>query len=275
MSNTTTFRLGIIAGCSTHQADISRRDLFHRQLARKLLAAHNIKLEMTIARNFEDEYADRILNLLARGALDGIYLHMRVVFARKAGLLVSTENDGFYSYHLHPYLFNRKGTQWTALEKNHFRGGLHIWKKQVPPSEINELGEPIRTRIGGFRLREANLWLGKFLGLAGWAIRDELRQLDRARDLCRGKNLPLFVVGPTPDLDSPQRHHLTRLLSERIDRHLAGSGIPYCDFARIKDENGDALFQSDGFHLLPAGHNYLAEIVFAKMPEWVAGSLEK
>lgn len=102
------------------------------------------------------------------------------------------------------------------------------------------------------------LQAGCLAGLEAWAWRDECRELQALRELCRSNGLPLIVLGPTASLITPG----LRALGERLDRRGAGLfqrwGVPYCSLPGVEDASGTPYYGVDRVHLTAAGHGYVA-----------------
>ena len=194
------FRLGIIGGCLSHQSDIQHSRLFHRQLDRMLQEGQGIRLKVAITRQFDRDYSERLEALLGESDVDGVMLHMRVVFVAKSVLLVNRLEDGKRYYRLHPFLFKQYETGWNKRLTSEFaRKSLFVSREPSKSTEGDEdpFEHPTPSRkIFGFRLRTLNLLAGTLLGLDNWAMTDEFEMFDRFKDACDKQRNAFFCPWP-------------------------------------------------------------------------------
>jgi hypothetical protein len=275
MSDTRPFRLGIIGGCMSHQPNIPLNKLYHRQLGKKLAAEHGIHLSVAIARNFNLPYHERMARLLESEHVDGVMLHLRVVFFEKAALFISQKNGKQRAYRLHPFLFRQAQTGWLDWQKNTRpkSGGLTISDDFTDTRNADDhfAEPPPARRLGGFRLREVNLAMGLLFGLTGWAIRDELAMFAQFRAACEERGVPFFVLGPTPITNfrtaTAAWQRMNATLKKRTD-------FPLCLLTSKSNENNETLLFNDGLHLNETGHTYVAGRIYETMLPWFKSTME-
>lgn len=182
------FRLGIIGGCLSHQSDIPHSMLFHRQLDRMVQAGEGIRLKVAITRHFDRDYTERFEALVDEANVDGVLLHLRVVFVDKSVLLVNRLFNGKRYYRLHPLLFRKDETGWnnslTAAPV-----GLSLFASREPQLIERHDEDPFdrptpSKKLFGFRLRTLNLLAGALVGLDAWAMADEWLMFERFAKTC-------------------------------------------------------------------------------------------
>ena len=257
-------RLGIIGGCLSHQPGIALGQLYHRRLATMLYADTGALLRVAIARAWEGSYEERLATLTRRAALDGVLLHLRVTFQRKAGLLAIREVDGKRQYVLHPRLFRRAPAAAPRIAQRDIDQDAELH------------GTPLwGPRIGGFRLFDLNWVAGSLLGLDRWAIADELQMLERCRQLCVAQGIPLIILGPTPVGNSPWRNRLCGLMNRALRQRMPELGLPLTCIESLTDDAGHPLLKPDSIHLTAYGHAYVADRLRESLTAWARGWLAK
>lgn len=263
------FRLGIVGGCMTHQSGIPLSKLFHRQLAASLLARTGITLQPRVARDFERPYAERLVSLQEQHELDGVLLHIRVAMAVKSTLLSRHSANGTARYYLHPFLLNRRQVGWASAERAGMTAVPMARRPAAVPGPVeHRLPSPGR-RILGFRVNDLNLILGHMVGLDRWAIRDELASLTEFLALCRSRQLPVVVLGPTAVAGSWATNRLTTRLNAGIRSVVAPLGVPFCAVNSVVDESGRVNLLPDGHHLNEDGHRYVANQLSKVIEPWI------
>ncbi len=95
--------------------------------------------------------------------------------------------------------------------------------------------------------------------------------LDEIVQACRDRGVPLIVLGPTPATYSYWAQRVIRSANAAIRRRLARTGVPYALIDLVRDDDGDSLTRSDGLHLTPAGHRYVAERLYEAEVRELAG----
>jgi hypothetical protein len=267
------FRLGIIGGCLSHQSDIPHSQLYHRQLDRLLQEGQGIRLRAAITRHFDRDYKERLDSLLEEAQVDGVLLHLRVVFTAKSALLVNQLTDGKRYYQLHPFLIRQHETGWNkSLAEKPTTPTLFAAREPNLESTRDEdpFDHPTSSKkIFGFRLRSLNLAAGALAGLDDWAIADELDMFNQFKDACRQRGMPFFVLGPTPVTTYSGETKLWRKMNRVLNAKLSGMDVPFCLLNRIKDDAETPMLQGDGFHLNENGHAYVAKCLFETMTPWV------
>jgi hypothetical protein len=267
------FRLGIIGGCLSHQSDISHSRLFHRQLDRMLQDGQGIRLKVAITRHFDRDYSERLGALIEEADVDGVLLHLRVVFVAKSVLLVNRLEDGKRYYRLHPFMFKRNETGWNRSVSSVLSGASLFASREPRPSEGRdedpfELPTPSK-KIFGFRLRTLNLIAGTLFGLDNWAIADELAMFARFVESCKAHRLPLFVLGPTPVTTYTSETRLWRKMNSELAFRLPERAAPFCLLESMTDAAGTSVLRGDGLHLNENGHTFVAERLHQTMTPWI------
>ena len=283
------FALGVLGGCMTHQPNIPKSELYHRRLARRLADGGRARLLIRIARDFEQEYRLRLDNLREEHALDGVLVHVRSVFTRKAPMVTTLVSASGVRYYLHPFLFRPWQSGWAKVENADFAGCRLILHRKRPvaapaadqpappravPGDMPADGDmadivPGATRVAGIALRDLFYLAGAFTGTQAWAIRDELRMVNEVRARCQELRLPMFVLGPSRRPDNYWLDRLCRKLDTRLSRRLRGWSVPYCSLPEAQDAQGAKLYRPDGFHLTAAGHGYVAERLAGMLEPWL------
>ena len=261
------FHLAIVGGCMTHQPGIPFNSLYHRRIARRVASEAGIRIRPHIARGFGQDYADRLEALLERHDIDGVLLHLRVLIMRRARLLVQGPAGGA-RYSLHPAFLRRQHSgaavealrsAETAARRDGTRG-----------DDVVQIHERPRGRLETFRPRNLNWALGAAAGLDRWAVEDEMLRLAEFEQLCQKRQLPLFVLGPTPLLGRYWQSRCIGLLNERIRRWASERGTPSAVIGEVADSEGHPLVKSDGVHLTVAGHAHVAELLYHRgLASWV------
>jgi hypothetical protein len=267
------FRLGIIGGCLSHQSDIAHSLLYHRQLDRMLQEGQNIHLKVAITRHFDCDYSERLDALLGESGVDGVLLHLRVVFVAKSALLVNRLVDGKRYYRFHPFLLRRHEIGWNKnLVEESNRQALFASHEPQKPAGADE--DPFEyptpsKKIFGFRLRSLNFAAGALVGLDDWAIADELDMFNRFKHACEQRRLPFFVLGPTPVTTYSGETRLWRKMNQALNARLPGMNAPFCLLEQVGDGDGNLMLRGDGLHLNEAGHAYVARRLYATMTPWI------
>jgi hypothetical protein len=60
-------------------------------------------------------------------------------------------------------------------------------------------------------------------------------------------------------------------LDRRLSHFLRAWSIPYCSLPEVRDTRGQDLYLADGWHLTPAGHDYVANRLVDTVNMWVNG----
>ena len=273
------FRLGIIGGCLSHQSDIPHSLLFHRQLDRILQERNGIRLKVAITRHFDLNYRERLEALLDESDVDGVMLHMRVVFVAKSVLLVNRLVKGKRYYRLHPFLFKKNETGWNR-SMSEIPEGKALFASREPP-KVSELdADPFdrptpSKKIFGYRLRSLNLAMGALAGLDDWAISDEFAMFDEFRILCLQRGVPCYVLGPTPVTAYAAETRLWRKMNGRIRIKFSGIDVSFRLLEQLGDDDGNKILRGDGFHLNEYGHTHVAQCLYETMTPWILENLNK
>ncbi len=281
------FALGILGGCLTHQPGIAKSELYHRRVARRLADIGQARLLVRVARDFEHEPLQRLEALRRDHPLDGVLLHVRNSFTRKASLVTILTAESGIRYYLHPFLFRRWRRDWTKLELADFAGCILLYHRRrtgssqaVPtpatgPAETPPVAAdsstlaPGATRVAGVALRDLFYLGGVMTGLDSWAVREELRLARELAARCRELALPLWILGPSRRPDDYWLDGLCVKLDQRL-RDLAGRlAVPYTGLTATQDEQGERLYCADGFHLNSAGHAYVAAQLELTLSAWL------
>ena len=265
------FRLGIIGGCLSHQPGVPPSQLYHRLLAKELRQRGVAQLRVRIARDFEKSHVARLEQLLQKGPLDAVLVHVRSEFTRKALLItIHVRPDGIH-YFWHPFLLRQHRHGWAEVEGRQFSGCWEIHHRrrraaspQAPApsnqSSADPAGGPVgATRLAGVPIRDAFTAAGRAVGLHRWAIADELVMLRDLASRCAAHQLPLLVLGPTRRPANGWLDQLCRRCDRRLRAVLAQWPLPYCSLPDLEDQAGASLYGPDGLHLSLAGHGYVAE----------------
>ena len=267
------FRLGIIGGCLSHQSDISHSRLFHRQLDRMLQEGQGIRLKVAITRHFDRDYSERLDALLGESDVDGVLLHLRVVFVAKSALLVNRLENGKRYYRLHPFLFKRNETGWNRSMSSALSGPSLFASREPRPSEDRD-EDPFEhptpsKKIFGFRLRSLNLAAGSLARLDDWAIADELAIFERFMESCKARGKPFFVLGPTPVMTYAGETRLWRKMNSELALRLPEREVSFCLLESMTDAAGASVLRGDGLHLNEKGHTFVAERLHQTMTPWI------
>jgi len=275
----TEFRLGIIGGCLSHQSDIPYSVLYHRQLDRRLRSAAGIRLKVAIARHFDRDYHERLASLLEGSTVDGVLLHLRVVFTAKSALLVNRLEAGRRYYTVHPFLFKRAERGWNERLAAKPGGGA-LFSSREPERAGDADQDPFDVptpskKLFGFRLRSLNLAAGALAGLDDWAIADEFAMFDRFCEACTRRGMPFFVLGPTPVTTYPGETRLWRKMNQELQSRLSGTGVPFCLLEALTDEGGNPMLKGDGLHLNEWGHAHVARRLYETLTPWIVPVLHR
>jgi hypothetical protein len=278
MADQREFRLGIIGGCLSHQSDIPHSRLFHRQLDRMLQEGQGIRLKVAITRHFDRDYAERLEALLAEADVDGVLLHLRVVFVAKSVLLVNRLVEGRRHYRLHPFLFKQNETGWNRFMAASPAGQV-LFASREPPKTSGDDEDPFdrptpSKKVFGFRLRSLNLAISSLVGLDDWAISDEFAMFEDFKTVCVQRGIPFFILGPTPVTAYSAETILWRKMNRRISERFATTGFPFCLIEQLEDNYGNTMLRGDGFHLNKFGHTFIAWRLFDTMTSWIRKTLQ-
>ena len=269
------FTLGVLGGCLSHQRGVPPSQLYHRRLARQLRARGAGPLRVRIARDFEQSHVDRLEQLLHTAHLDGVLVHVRSEFTRKASLItIQVRADGIH-YYWHPFLLRQRQHGWAEVEAQQFSTCREMYRR-LRPSASHELTPgptqlpadsaaslPGATRLAGIPIRDAFYAAGALVGLHRWAINDELRMLRDLARRCEQLQLPLLVLGPGRRPCNGWLDQLCQRCDRQLQTELAQWTLPYCSLPDTEDRAGCSLYGADGFHFTPAGHCYVADRLLA------------
>jgi hypothetical protein len=265
------FRLGVIGGCLSHQAGVPPSQLYHRRLARQLRQKGVAQLRVRIARDFDQTHTARLEQLLRKGHLDGLLVHVRSEFTRKASLVtIHVRPDGIH-YYWHPFLLHQRRHGWAELEGRQFSGCLELHHRCSPARSVQPAHSSSQpptdpkaapagaTRVAGLSIRDAFYAAGRAVGLHRWAIADEVVMLRDLASRCAALQLPLLVMGPGRRPANGWLDHLCRRCDCRLQDELAHWPLPYCSLPDLENQSDECLYGPDGFHLTAAGHGYVAD----------------
>ena len=277
------FTLGVLGGCLSHQRGVRPSQLYHRRLARQLRARGAGPLRVRIARDFEQSHVARLERLLDTAHLDGVLVHVRSEFTRKASLItIQVRADGihhYWHYYWHPFLLRQRQYGWAEVETHQFSTCREIYRRlrapATPPLTPGLTGLPAdsaaslhgATRLAGISIRDTFYAAGALVGLHRWAINDELRMLSDLSSRCQQLNLPLLVLGPGRRPANGWLDQLCQRCDRQLQRELGQWPLPYCSLPDTEDRAGCSLYGSDGFHFTSAGHAYVAD----RLSEGISG----
>jgi hypothetical protein len=273
MADLRDFRLGIIGGCLSHQSDIPHSVLFHRQLDRRLQAGEGIRLKVAITRHFDRDYSERLGALIEEADVDGVLLHLRVIFVGRSVLLVNQLENGKRYYRMHPFMFRRNETGWNRVVSSASRGST-LFASREPQKSKDSIEDPFELpspskNFFGFRLRTLNLLAGTLFGLDNWAMADEFAMFDRFVESCKVHGKPFFVMGPTPIATYNGETRLWQKMNWEISVRLPKKDVPFCLLENLTDEAGTSVLRGDGLHLNENGHSLVAERLQQTMTPWI------
>jgi hypothetical protein len=282
------FNLGIIGGCLTHQPGIPKSELYHQRLAKHLEEGGQARLRVRIARGFDDiEHGLRLDGLLKEHALDAVLVHVRNYYLGKSALIVKSVTNAEFCYHLHPFLFRPWKTGWAKVAKRNFSGQRVLLRRRnsmtnaVDPASSGEgrnaeavaeaagRPDPGARRFCGVSLRDCFFAGGVAAGLDNWAVRDEVQMLRDAHRRCQELGLALIVLGPGRRLDNYWLDRTCQKLDRRLRHLLCAWSIPYCSLPEVRDTRGRDFYLTDGRHLTPAAHDYVASRLVDMLNVWL------
>ena len=143
------FTLGVLGGCLSHQRGVPPSQLYHRRLARQLRARGAGPLRVRIARDFEQSHVARLEQLLHTAHLDGVLVHVRSEFTRKASLItIQVRADGIH-YYWHPFLLRQRQYGWAEVEAQQFSTCREMYRR-LRPSASHELTPGRNSAASGF-----------------------------------------------------------------------------------------------------------------------------
>jgi hypothetical protein len=258
------FHLAIVGGCLTHQHGIPFNTLYHRQLARAVNEREGVTVRTHVARAVSSDYIERLDSLRERRPVDGVLLHVRVMVMKRSRALVEAEPGNRLPYVPHPAMFSRthSAAAVTRLRAKEASG-------RVTDAVDGDEERPRRTehraglRIGGFRVRDLNWTLGALLRLDRWAVDDEMLRMDEFIAACAQRELPVFVLGPTPLARSRWQARTLRLLNGRLADYCRREDIPLALVNQLHGDDGLPLLMADGMHLTTTGHTLVAQRLLA------------
>lgn len=262
------FHLAILGGCMTHQPGIPFNALYHRQLGRELQATTSIRLRPHVARGFGLDFGVRLDALQERFALDGVLLHLRVMVAKRARLLVRVRGAKGPHWRLHPALLRRRHEGPAIEELRAFENAGEDAEERGAVRAVRH-GSRRGRWLGELSLREVGSALGAVVGLDRWAADDEVHRLEEFVAECERRGLPLFILGPTPLVGQPWAGRSLRLLDDRIAQFCRARGLPYALITSERDLTGKPLIKRDGMHLTIEGHGFIAHrLIEGGFPDW-------
>lgn len=270
------FTLGILGGCLTHQPGIQKNSLYHSHLTKFCRYHAGTRLRIRIARDFGLDHRQRLENLLATERVDGILVHVRNVFVRKAPLIATRVTPDSIQYFLHPFVLTPWRTGWSDIERQGFKGCVRLYERKHSEAIKRALEDPSRPlewlldpnniafasgsrKLAGTDWREIALAVGTAIGTSRWAMRDEWRLLMELERACRDKGLDLIVMGPSRLPRNPRQDQLCKRLDRELHQRLQEKAIPYCSLNALNNEQGNDLYDADSVHLTAAGHRFVSD----------------
>jgi lysophospholipase L1-like esterase len=125
-------------------------------------------------------------------------------------------------------------------------------------------------------VRNLNLVAGTLLGMDRRALGRLFGELDEFERACRKRNIPFFVLGPTPTIYSAWADRIVRNGNVSIQRRFAESDVPYALIEARYDADGKSLLRADGTHLSIEGQRFVGELLYRSgMPEWMTAILAR
>lgn len=259
----------------THQPGIRRSSLYHSQLARLCRDHTDKRLRIRIARDFGLDHRQRLEKLLTTERVDGVLVHVRNVFVRKAPLVTTRITADSIQYFLHPFVLTPWRSGWSDVEQKGFKGCIPLYKRRHSQAIRAAMEDPSRPlewlldpnniafasssrRLAGTNWREIAFAAGTFIGTSRWAMRDEWRMVMELERLCRDKRLDLIVMGPSRLPGNPSQDQLCRRLDRDLNKRLQEKAIPYCSLNALHDEEGNELYDTDNVHLTALGHQFVS-----------------
>jgi hypothetical protein len=284
------FNLGIIGGCLTHQRGIAKSELYHYRLAKHLGESGQARLRVRIARGFDDiEHRVRLDGLLKEHALDAVLVHVRNYYLGKSALIVKSVTKDEFCYLFHPFFFKPWKTGWAKVAKSNFSGQRALLRRRnsmtnaVDPASSDKgdsaeavaeaagAPDPGARRFCGVSLRDCFFAGGVAAGLDSWAVRDEVQMLRDIHKRCQELGLPLLVLGPGRRPDNHWLDRMCQKLDGRLLHLLRAWSVPYCSLPEVRNVQERDLYMADGWHLTPAGHDYVSSRLVDTVNMWFNG----
>jgi hypothetical protein len=262
------FELAILGGCMSHQAGIPFNSLYHRHLAREAQRLTGIRLRPYVARGFGLDFGARLDTLQERVELDGVLLHLRVMVAKRARLIVRGRASEGRRARVHPALFSRRHDG-PAIEE--LREAENDGDDVEERSEVGAANHDRRWGWrGGITSLELNTALGAMLGLDRWAADDEVHRLARFAAECDKRRLPLFILGPTPLVGARWAARPLKALDRSIAAFARRCDLPFALIDALNDREGRPIIKRDGVHLTLEGHAFVADrLIAGGFMEWI------
>jgi hypothetical protein len=262
------FELAIVGGCMSHQTGIPFNSLYHRQLAREAKRLTGIRLRPHVARGFGLDFGARLDTLQERVELDGVLLHLRVMVAKRARLIVRGRASEGRRARVHPALLSR-GHDGPAIDE--LREAENDGDDVEERTEVHAANHERRWGWrGGITSLELNTALGAMVGLDRWAADDEVHRLAYFATECDKRRLPLFILGPTRLVGARWAARPLRGLDRRIAEFAKRRDLPFALVDALNDRAGRPLFKRDGVHLTLEGHTFVAgQLIAGGFIEWM------
>jgi hypothetical protein len=271
------FRLAIIGGCMSHQRGTPPSALYHRRLARLLEADPGIRLRVQIVRDFESGLVGRLARV-EPGSVDGVLVHLRSFgLIRMVRIVRRVWVDGRSHLELNPVLAPwRRGQTFhvsSGVEEPRQGPGGPVRDAALDPTDRQDQAPPGR-RIAGFRLRDLNVGLAAMAGLDRIAVRRLIREFDAFAAAAARRDMPVFVLGPTPAPFAIWTRRLVRDAETAIRARLAGGATPFVLLEREVDAEGRPLTRADLSHLTPEGQRFVGEMLYrGGIGDWMSAIL--
>lgn len=272
------FCLGIIGRCLSLQPWTPISDLYHRQLKIKL-KQDDILLQVSLAGRSDLVPYERMQILHKKKPLNGVLYHMPLIEPTQTLFYSKEDHLGKRCYSLHPYFFKRffvKKEIYRAHDSIHMV--LSYRKNRNQHNFFEEAPQTCHFRkFMGIPLHKVNLLAGKLCGLNRWDLQYERECFEKLRKLCLDLNIPLFVLGPMPKMDTFKEKYKLRAfqkIQKFYQKQFAKHEIPYYFPDSIYDDRGNSLYKKDEVHLNSLGHSFLAKELYPIFVLWIRSILE-
>lgn len=269
------FNLGIIGNCLSCQPWINVSDLYHRQLKIKLLQQDNIHLKVHIAGNSNLEPRKRFEELIRKQTLDGILYVLRSAYPKQLIYFHKDLNKKpFITFDFFNYLFFKNKIIYSE-HPNVIALALKL-RKQKDMHDIyledSQKDNPPKRKFLGIPLNKMNFLVAKYLGLDSLVINNELEYLLKLYRCCLNKKIPLFVLGPIPDLKKLKDKNnflFLKKMQKKLLSKILKMNIPNYFLSTRFSEEGNAFYKKDLAHLSVEGHAFLAKELYPIICPWM------
>lgn len=280
------FHLGIIGRCMSLQPFMSLNNIYHRRLRVLLQEKERILLRVSLASHSHLEPRERFQLLFPKKRIDGILYHMRPIVGDQPLIYRKKSPSEKTRYFFNPLFFNLfQRNRFYSYQEGDVFGDCIKYRKT--PNSVDIFDLPPQKEVENkqisywkkeFRIQRKkwNLRIGRLCGLNRIFLDQEWFFFTRLQELCLEQQIPLFVLGPIPNVDMFEdlsKNRLIQYYNKIFSSELTRSGVSHYFLHSPFDDEGCSIFKRDRAHLNERGHAFLAQELYPILLPWITTHL--